>query len=268
MNSRLIFIAILLFYFGQIFSQVASSSSKGIAISHTINQENFKDERLSFRNRTSTGFTSQLSFFWDKKNTRQTINLGFGKNTRSNDTGMVSFENLRPRLTYAYQRILHNFHVGGTLNVESLLSFPVSGRWAGNNSISYTIWSSIGLSTAFHQPLFFKKQKFALISEFHLPVLSYVVRPSYGLPYPEDFLKDETFDFQRKNMTASLLTSGKIRSLNQFQQLNFRVGFSSFLSSKQHEIRLSYSFDYLKLRDVKSVRQMKNGLQLLGIFKF
>ncbi|MEM6377843.1 MAG: hypothetical protein AAF705_06505, partial [Bacteroidota bacterium] len=111
-------------------------------------------------------------------------------------------------------------------------------------------------------------QNFSILSDFNLPLLTYVIRPAYGLPYPEDFLEDGTFDFQRTGMTGTLLTSGKIRSLGYFQQFRFRLGLASLLTSQQHEIGLSYLFDYLNVKDIKPVRQIKNGLQLSGTFKF
>ncbi|MEN0049861.1 MAG: hypothetical protein AAF806_22560 [Bacteroidota bacterium] len=266
--NKVIFIVILLFFTEQGYCQINTFPTKGISLSYALTQESFKDERLTFRNRVEDGFITTISYFQVSERNLHRIDLGFGKNRINRNHRAATIINLRPQLTYTFQRKFIDWYVGGTMNIGSLLSFPNSNRWAGNNTISYTIWSSLGISGRYQKPFELKNQRFHVVADFHFPLLSYLIRPTYGLPYPSNYLEDGTFDFQRQNLTSALLRSGKIRSLDQFQYLETRLGLSTFLTSKQHEIRLSYLFDYFNVNEVKPVRQIRNGLELSGAYKF
>ncbi len=266
MKSKLTLIALFL-CIGQVYSQSDTTSSRGITINYSFNNESFEDTRFSFRNRVEPGFTSSLLLFWKKNRSRHSFRLGFGKNFPQRAGELVAFNNLRPEFIYTYQREIANWYVGGYFGLGSLLSFP-TGLWAGNNNISYSIWGSVGLATEFQKRLPFNNERFAIFSRLRIPIVSYVIRPSYGLPYPEDFIEDGVFNFQREGMGRYVLSSGNLNSLNTFQKAYFEVGFSSYFAKKRHEIGLSYILDYLKIDEVKEVKQVKNGIQLSTNFKF
>lgn len=267
MKIRLIILVLVLFHVFKAASQEDNTSTRGILIGYAFNNENFKDTRLTFRNRVESGFTGRILFFWGKNQNRHSVELSFGKNVAKRKKEMVAFTNLRPELIYTYHKKIATFLVGGYFDVGSLLSFPV-GLWAGNNSISYTNWSSLGLSVELHKRLPYNKERFAVLSRLRTPIVSYVTRPSYGLPYPTGFVEDGVFDFQRTGMGKYVLSSGEITSFNRFQKVYFELGLTSRFTKKQHEVGLSYVLDYLKVRDVKGVRQVKNSIQVFSEIKF
>ncbi|MEM1326047.1 MAG: hypothetical protein AAGI23_08845 [Bacteroidota bacterium] len=262
--SHLLALGLLFLCFTKAQAQSADSSSNGFLIAYIQNTETTQEERMTYRKYTQPAFNLALQYFWEKQDKRQAIELRLGKNLNVIGTRFMTFQHLRPNMSYTYERKRGGLLLGGYVDIGSLLHFPLR-NWEGNNTISYTMWSSMGFSGSWRQALS-KDNKFSAQARLRFPLVAYVIRPAYGLPYPDNYLEDGTFDFQRKEMTRHLLTSGKMSTLDRFQQILFEAGLSMHITEKQHQIGLSYVLDYLNYNEEKDIQQLRNGLQLSGIF--
>ncbi len=58
-----------------------------------------------------------------------------------------------------------------------------------------------------------------LITALQCPLVSYLMRPAFGIPYPENYLQEGVYNPKDKGIAVPFVTSGKLTSFDQF----FRV---------------------------------------------
>jgi hypothetical protein len=265
MENKMACLILILIIGPYAFCQSDNFLPKGLEISFSTNLETNKESRFSFRKRTEIGFNTSLKYHWGGIQNKQSIDVSFGKNFRSLKNNLVIFNFLKPTIVYTFQRKVNNFFLGGFADIGALLAFPRG--WTGDNAIAYTLWTSLGVSAEYYKAISSKKES-AFFLKLRFPLISYVVRPAYGFPYPEKFIRDGTFDFQRQNMGKYILTSGKITSLHKFQNILFDLGYLLHITKKRHQVGLTYTLEYLRYNEVRDVMQFRNGIKLFSIFKF
>lgn len=154
---------------------------------------------------------------------------------KSGGNGFLGLTSIRPNVNYSYQRkISTGVWIGGFLESNTLLNFPntKSGLF-NNNPINYTISESIGPRiTHIKDWKMEDSRKFQIRTSAQTSMLSYLIQPAWGHPYPSQFLKQGTFNPERNGMAWPIAKSGKVTSINKHRTLRVELGFYLFLSDK------------------------------------
>lgn len=221
--------------------------SNGLAIPST------KETHYSSNFRSGIGYHVQLGYERSSLKSINKISTSFLK--ASQGKGNVSYSNLlRPQLSYEHLRLLKDkgIHIGGQLDIGSLLNFR-RGTWPNENSINYTIWTSIGIAAQYDKSLNIKKRKLSWTTTISAPLLTYLIRPSYTFPYTDNYLESGVFDFGRSGLGKKIITGGKINSLNRFLNLKIQSGIILPFEKSKWQFGISYTYNYLHTNEIKPV---------------
>ena len=162
--------------------------------------------------------------------------------TRSANQGLLSLTSLRPAINYSYQRnVKDGLWIGGFIDHSTLLNFPKTATSLHNNNpISYNISQSIGPRVTYtgtasiggDRPLGYQVSTQAAL-------LSYMIQPAFGHPYPTQYLKEEAFSPTREGMTWPLMKSGKLATMDKVRNFRLELGLFYFVND-----RVKISVDY------------------------
>lgn len=228
------------------FSCIAQNNGKirRLIFENGLNVHTALDQRFTTNAQTHIGFQTKTGFEFGKNQRLNRLEIHFAKNFVDQD--FTFFTNLNSGLRYTHLRATktNQLKIGGYFDIGSLLIFP-QGAWSENNTISYTIWSSLGIAANWQKPINIGQKKMLLSVEGALPVLSYVIRPAYAHPYPDNYLVDGVFDFEQKDMAKYLIKSGKLKTVNQFNNFNAKTTLTMPFGEKDHQIGLSYNWSLL-----------------------
>jgi hypothetical protein len=160
----------------------------------------------------------------------------------SNSGSLLSLRSIKPAIYYSYERqVQTGIWVGGFIDHSTLLNFP-STRTAlyNNNPIAYHIGQSIGPRLTYSSPISAPKGgDIGYSVSGQAALLSYMIQPAYGHPYPERYLQAYTFSPTRAGMAGPLLRSGKVRTINAVRSFRLEMGVFFYLSDK-----VMFSIDY------------------------
>jgi len=209
-----------------------------------LNIQTALDRRFTANAQIHLGFHTKTGFEFGNSKKLNRIELHFAKNFEK--LNFNYFVNLDSGLRYTHlrQTKVNHLKIGGYFDIGSFLIFP-KGRWSDNNPITYTMWSSLGITANWQKLVKIGQKKMLLSIEGALPLMSYVIRPAHAHPYPENYLVDGIFDFERTDMGKYLLKSGKLKTLNQFNNFVAKSALSVPFGKKQHQIGLSYNWSLL-----------------------
>lgn len=238
------------------------AKTKALSIEFGGNLQTSLEQRFFSESKKHTGFNLTLGYEFGKNNRHNQLELNFSKNALDLSK-IADFLHLKPEIRYTHTRALpgKSIHLGGFYDVGALLTFPRIS-WGGNNEISYSIWSSLGVVAKWEKPITIKEKNLIIKASGSLPIIGYVIRPSYGLPYTENFLEDGTFDFKRTGLAQAILTGGKIRSLNSFINYKANIGLALPFGKKGHEVGLEYAWEYFWVGGNKSTALAQHQLSI------
>lgn len=261
-TTKIIFSFILVLFSIQVEGQeLIHQKGRSITINAGLSFNGIKDNRFSAINYKSMTPTYGLVFRKWTNNTRQEFDLRFSMHTQVDQSRLLSLKFMRPYFSYSLQKRVKDTWVGGFINHNTLLTYPSSrtGHF-GNNPISYTIANSIGPKVTWSNGFNFPNdQKINITSSLETALLSYVIRPAFGHPYPERFLESGDFTPTRKGMAGALLKSGKVMTVNKFQSIRLVFGLSYFLNDNVG-IGLNVNLDYQRTNDVNTSSLMTKDL--------
>lgn len=162
--------------------------------------------------------------------------------SKSANQGLLSLTSLRPAINYSYQRkVGEGLWVGGFIDHSTLLNIPkTTTSLYNNNPISYNISQSIGPRITYTGtanlgeglPLGYQVSTQAAL-------LSYMIQPAFGHPYPTQYLNEEDFSPTREGMTWPLMKSGKLATLDKVRNFRLELGLFYFVND-----RVKISLDY------------------------
>jgi hypothetical protein len=249
MKNRIILIAFL-----GLISTIAQAQNHffvqvGVALQNT------KEMRIARGFKRSAGSYLNIGYERQTPKSINRISLLFMHSRRSN---VVTFNNLTPEVRYEYLQRKGNWAIGGYADVGTMLSLA-SGAWANENAFSYCIWSSVGASASYEKRI---GQNRVWQTKFSLPVLSYVVRPSYTFPYSDNFLTDEKFDLGRQGLAKAILTGGKLQAIGQFSNIKFSTAIHTTSANKKWDYGLQYQLSYLHASGLKALSQVNHQIGL------
>lgn len=178
-------------------------------------------------------------------------------------SNISSTRNLQPNIQFSYlfQRP-DKINFGPDLQIGSLLQFR-NGVTSSNNQISYLIWNSLGLSLNKTFLIGSSERPTPIVIYASIPLISYIIRPSYSFPFTDRFLEQENYNFDLDNLSSSIIKGGKIRTVNSFIHLKFGIEAYRF-NKKNLGASIKYQINYLSYLKQKSLFQFTHQL----IFSF
>lgn len=230
-----------------------NSQRRSITIKAGLSFNGIKDNRISALKYNSMTPTYGIAFTKWTNTTRQEFDLAFTMHSKVDRSRLLSLKFMRPYFTYSLQKKVNNIWIGGFFNHNTLLTYPSSrtGHF-GNNPISYTLANSIGPKISWSNGFDLNNdRKLNITSSLETAVLSYVVRPAFGHPYPDQFLESGDFTPTRKGMAGALVKSGKLMTINKFQSIRLVIGLS-YLLSDHVGIGLNLNLDYQRTNDINT----------------
>lgn len=215
--------------------QTNNSFSIGIGFSGA----NILDKRLS--NKYIFGLNPKYSISYRQANEKRIsqveVNFTNYKDARSS---LLNFSSIKSNVYYSYERkVADGVWFGGFFDHSTLLTFPNNpNNFFVNNTISYTLLQSLGPSISYAKSF----DKLLFTSSAQTSLLSYVVQPIYGHPYPEKFLDESVFNPTQEGLAGPLVRSGKLLSVNKYRSM--RISFGLFYHvSPSINIGLDYTAD-------------------------
>jgi len=227
---------------------LASSAQKNnrLLIEAGMSLQKVLEKRFTADAQYESNFHSNFHYEFGKKANINRITLGLAANTpnKQNSTDIIQ---VLGEFKYTHLRPLKQSHyLGFFVDNGNAFSIPITA-WSGNNSLSYSLWASVGLASYWEKNISINNRQIIASFDAAIPLLGYVVRPAYGHPYAENFLEDGTFNFDRIGMGKYILTSGKIRSLNSFRTINTKASIAIPFGEKAHQIGLAYAWKYVHI---------------------
>ena len=199
---------------------------------------------------------------WNDKK-REELSINYTSTFKPSNPNNLWYKIIHPEVNYTYQRKVANTWIGGFYQSSTILNFPKNGqRLFGNNPISYTIANSIGLATDYAETLTENDhQRLDINAGAKVALLSHVIRPIYGHPYPEHYLQEDVFTPTRSGLGKSIPKSGKIRTLDKYQSMKLVLGLNFY--HKDHlKIGVQYERNFQKVREGKQSSYKSHDLTL------
>ncbi len=240
-----------------------SKTSNAYWMNHGVAFPSTKETHYTSKYRNGIGYTFQIGY--DKQTSRSITGLSFMFLYSSQGKKNISYSTiLRPEVKYEFLKSTSRsgLKVGGYYDIGTVLNFR-RGIWSIENGINYTIWSSLGFSTQYSKHIKYKEKCIDWNTEFSIPVLSYLIRPSYTFPYTDNYLENEVFNFDRSGLGKSIITGGKLVTLDKFIYLGFQTGVSIPSKNKFWEFGLRYSFKFTQTNEVKPMHQTIHEISFL-----
>ena len=254
-----IFLTTLLsFLIGSAISQNAYSFWLGMS----PNFQSTKETRYTSTFRSGIGYVGTLGF----SSTSEKRTLFFETEFNSTTIGasnISSTRNLQPNLQFSYlfQRP-DKINFGPDLQLGTLLQFR-NGVTSSNNQISYLIWNSLGLTFNKTFLIGASGRPTPIVINASVPLISYIIRPSYSFPFTDRFLEQENYNFDLDNLSSSIIRGGKIRTVNSF--IHLKLGIEAYRFNKKNlGASIKYQINYLSYLKQKSLFQFTHQL----IFSF
>jgi hypothetical protein len=197
-----------------------------------ISRSSLVDKRMSLREKRQFSTIYGLNFTTVKTKSRQQLNVLFTSFKSQTNASQLGLNFIHPTINYSYERKLrNNYWFGGSFDSNVLLTFPNTDTgFFVNNPISYTMAYSLSPKISWNHQTSVKSKDVFLNSSAEVALLTYLIRPAFGHPYPEKFLEEGTFSPTRSNIALPLLRSGKIKSVHNFQSIKIKLGVQLFLT--------------------------------------
>ncbi len=245
---------LLSFFIGKSFAQNVSS----FWIGFSPNFQSTKETRYTSNFRFGLAYVGTLGYSNYNEKRNIFVETEFASATLG-AKNISSTRNLQAGLQFSYifQRA-DRINFGPDLQVGSLLQFR-NGVRSSNNSISYLIWNSLGITA--NKPFIIGSRPCNLIGS--LPLISYVIRPSYSFPFTDRFLLQENYNLGLEDLRSNIVKGGKLRTLNSFVHLKLGIE-SYYFVKKNFGASIRYQFSYLSYLKQKSLFQFTHQL----IFSF
>lgn len=151
------------------------------------------------------------------------------------------------------------FFIGPSYNLLFCGRMPTS---FDNNFITYEVVNSIGLTgIAKYRFLLFRRQ-WQINYDLNLPLVNWMIRPSFTGPYPEGFLRDGDFDDNGYVDVEDVLRSGNIVTMNKFFRWNQDIKLTYYLKKNLNALTLNYNWDFYRAEaHAKTALFASQGLQ-------
>lgn len=240
-----------------------AQNTHGYFIGVGLTQQRTKEVRFTSNFRNGLGINMSLGYEKTSPKALQKMSLIFLKANQGKEN--ISFTtNLRPELYYEYLKIIgeKGVSIGGHVGLGTILGIK-RGVWSPENYISYSIWNSVGISGQYQSPLSISNKIGTWKTQVSMPIVTYLIRPSYTFPYTDNYLENDVFRFSRKGLAQKIITGGNIVLPNKFTNINFQTGIWLPNARKTATFGLQYAFNLYATKEVKPIIQTNHSLNLI-----
>jgi len=237
--KHILYLTLLLLPYCKVCSQ-ENLTTQEVYIKVGFSRVGITDHRLSAITHRSWAPRYGLSHTKTTPHSLSTFSMLFSI-ANSSTQGPLSIMSIMPNINYSYQRkVREGLWLGGYIDHMTLLNFPkTSSGLMNNNPISYHIAQSVGPRVTYTRGLTLGGNELLLQSSAQTSLLSYMIQPAYGHPYPTQFLKEEVFSPDRSGMAWPLIKSGKLATVNQV--FSFRIELSiAYMINDKLKIGIDY----------------------------
>lgn len=257
--AKYLLLNILTLLFGTtLYAQKVDSQSYflnfGVAIPST------KETHFTSNFRRGVGYNVQMGY--ERKSLKSTNRFSVLFLQANQGKGNISYSTiLRPEIKYEHLRSINEngLWIGGYYDIGTLLNFR-RGIWGSEKGINYTIWSSVGVSSQYNKQIRLMDKQFRWNTRFSIPILTYLIRPSYTFPYPDNYLQSGVFSFDRNGLGKKIVSGGNFVTFDKFLNVSFQTGISIPTENKKWEFGINYSFNYMQTNELKPVFQPIHSL--------
>jgi len=263
-NSKSLITALFVFLFvAPIIAQEDIITRKEIGIQVGTSFTAIHETRYS--NLTKRYVQPKYSLYYQKWNNkkRSEFLLDFTMTTNLKNPQNLWFKIIHPEVLYTYQRKVNKNWIGGYFHSSTVLNFPKNTKKLfGNNPISYTIAQSLGLAVNRTESLI-EKTNYRLDANLgtKIALLSHVIRPIHGHPYPEHFLQEDVFTPTRDGLGSSISKSGKIQTLDKYQNMKLTLGLN-YIYKNRLKVGFQYQGNFQKIKEGKQSSYKSHDLTL------
>ncbi|AKD53913.1 hypothetical protein [Spirosoma radiotolerans] len=255
-------IFLLVLGYSSVMAQQTTRSDKQLLLGGGFGYMTIKDLSSSPLRYSGMGGTVQLGYETSRPKSFQrvllTVQAGGVQNGIRRQSGLSAY---KAQLAYHHYWVINpqartRWALGGSAEVWG------NARLFGareNNPVSYDAGSAISIGTRANHSFSGRFSRLAASFQLSIPVVAYVIRPAYGVPYPEAFLKNGVFNHQDEGLVGPMLTSGKLKTIDGF----FRTQTTTSLTysfAKAKSIRLSYNWEYYHIPSTLPVSQGNQSL--------
>ncbi len=248
---------------GCLFGQEDSNRNE-LTLKVGLSRTAIKDARISAISQKTWSPKYGLSYRKINDKRISQIDFDFTYANSSNGT-LLSVTSLMPKVNYSYLRKTNNgLWLGGFIDHTTLLNFPKTRTSLyNNNMINYLLTASIGPSLSYDRSDLLGVDKLRFRTDAQVPLISYVIQPEYGHPYPNKYLEQDTFSPTREGLAGPLLKSGRVVTLNKFRSLNVSFSFH-YLLGDNVELSLNLNSQILYANTTDKSLSMNNYDVLFG----
>ena len=263
-NSKSLITALfVLLFLAPLMAQTDNNSRKEIGVKYGTSFTSINESRYS--NLTKKYVQPKYGLYFSKWNNRKRTELMFNYFMTMNveDPENLWYKIIHPEVLYTYQRKVKNNYIGGYFHSSTLLNFPRNDEGLfGNNPISYTIAHSLGFAINRTENLIENENhRLSLEASAKVALLNHLIRPMYAHPYPEHFFQEDVFNPTREGLEDSIHRSGKITTLNKYQNIKFSLGLNYFLKERVR-VGIQYQGNFQRVNLGKPSTYLAHDLML------
>ena len=227
---------------------------KSLRLNAGLSRVAAKDLSLSPLLYTGTGLKVGVGYEWGKRESRNNgLSVHYRGGALSNPVfaqPRISVNNVAVRYHHLRQVGSSGLRIGGVSSVFFYFKTYLIER--SNNPNSFDAGANVGLAAEYNFRRFNKKWSVTLGGQ--LPVMAYYMRPTYGVPFPPEFLTEEYYTpyLEASTVLAALPASGEVVSFDTYFEIRTYVTLTRSLTDMFDELRLRYQWNYMQYRSLES----------------
>lgn len=214
-----------------------------IDLGYSVTQ--FKDTRHSSIFRNGHGVNAGLQYRIQGKKSANTLAFRITHTSAESNNDFISSAFApETQIFYEHLRTLKNkdWQVGAFVDHGTFSTNRDGGGWYDFNdypSLSYLIWSSVGISGTYDRSL---GKKWRLKVRGILPILAFTERPPFSFAFPED---QYTWDSYFLLFKPAYFKRAQFRTFTQFTNLQVNTGFQRRIGKRGNQVGINYQWSYL-----------------------
>lgn len=130
-----------------------------------------------------------------------------------------------------------------------------------NSSLTNLFFSTLNLSSSLSYPFIRDEQKYLLEFQMHLPLVAFIIRPSYAYIKPAGFEEHTTGNLQ------SLINSIEVSTFNVFSRISSQLSLEYPLKNN-NALRIEYRWKYFSHHNDNPIKSASHGIIVQTMFNF
>lgn len=172
--------------------------------------------------------------------------------------------NHRVQLDHTHSRELVQFNEHLALQLGAAVNFLGHFRIQNNysnNAYNYDVALSLGLHSLLEYNFRLWGRDFSIPASVDIPLIGYIVRPSFASSIPEGFIAREG------KVIDAVLNSGHVAGFGKYARFRFRSGIEYALKNG-NGLRLGYSWDFYQMKTFHKVQVGSQTVSFALLFRF